>query len=347
VKLFDGVRRDPIVFLVDTILFEAIRLGTSDIHLECLSSFVRLRYRIDGFLHDQKSIPINEGLQAISRIKILSDLDISERRLPQDGKFMVEAELDSNVSRNVDLRVSTFPTVYGEKVVIRILDRHANNFSLDSLGFDSETLRKVEELIQKPNGLFLVTGPTGSGKSTTLYSIISRINSPERNIVTMEDPVEYRIDGVTQSQINEKINFTFSRGLRSLLRQDPDVVMVGEIRDRETARIASEAALTGHLVLSTLHTNDSIGAITRLVDIGVEPFLVTGCKKCSFLGHRGRVGLFELLVIDEEVCRMIMKRSTASEIKDYLVKRKMKFLRDDGISKVRDGIISSNELLMV
>ncbi|MBD3273278.1 type II secretion system protein GspE [Candidatus Dependentiae bacterium] len=268
-----GINQDSIVDLVDSFLFKAIKYAASDIHLEQTQNDMRIRYRIDGILYDQKSISKDQGLAVISRIKILSSLDIAEKRIPQDGKFLVKV---NNSSKNhlIDVRVSTFPSINGEKIVLRILDKEQNCIELNKLGMSNKTLQDIYSIIDRPQGFFLVTGPTGSGKTTTLYSILSYLNNTEKNIITMEDPVEYNIEGITQSQINEKAGFTFAKGLRSILRQDPDIVMVGEIRDKLTAQTAIEAALTGHLVLSTLHTNDSIGAVSRLIEMGVEPFLI-------------------------------------------------------------------------
>jgi type II secretory ATPase GspE/PulE/Tfp pilus assembly ATPase PilB-like protein len=321
-KLKEGVVFDPLIFLVDRILYSAISMRASDIHLEQRATDMRVRYRIDGILYDQASVTGSSCPAVLSRLKILSSLDIAQKRLPQDGKFCVSFECENR--RDIDLRVSTFPSIYGEKMVIRILDRNHNFLSLENLGFSQDIFKKVTNLMKLSHGFFIVTGPTGSGKSTTLYAILSKLNTTERNIVTMEDPVEYHIDGITQSQIDEKSGFTFERGLRSLLRQDPDVIMVGEIRDRQTAQISVEAALTGHLVFTTLHTKNAIGAVTRLLDMGIEPFLLASslsgvlaqklvrkkcprcrdtdasrCEFCAGLGHRGRSGVFELLVVDD------------------------------------------------
>lgn len=314
-KIREGIIQDPTVLLVDSILCKAIEVRASDIHLEPSATNLRVRYRIDGILYDQEPVSSEKSLLVLSRLKILSLLDIAERRLPQDGKFIVNF-----LSRNIDLRVSVFPTIHGEKIVIRILDRFAKYISLQNLGCNEDVLKKIKELIKKQSGFLLVTGPTGSGKTTTLYAILSELNRSTRNIVTLEDPVEYNIDGITQSQVNPKAGFTFERGLRSLLRQDPDVAMVGEIRDRQTAKIAIEMALTGHLVLSTLHTNDASGAVNRLIDMGIEKYLISACligvisqrlvrlpcdfckyekdlscKNCFGLGHKGRTGIFEIL----------------------------------------------------
>jgi len=379
-KLRDGVLQDHIIFLVDQILYRAIETRSSDIHLEpTFSCPLRLRYRIDGELYDQKPISQHDALLVISRLKILTSLDIAQRRMPQDGKLMlkfISDDMDGSF-RTIDLRVSTFPTIFGEKMVIRILDHHWQRLSLEALGCSQQALDVISKLIERPHGFFLVTGPTGSGKTTTLYALLSKLNSPGRNIVTMEDPVEYHIEGITQSQIDEKIGFTFERGLRSLVRQDPDVAMVGEIRDRATAQVAVEAALTGHLVLSTLHTNDSVGAITRLIDMGIEPFLVNasvsavlaqrlarvlcdeckyqtdgtwradGCKACMNLGHKGRTGLFELLVLDGTIRRLIIGGVDDQTIREHAIANGMLLLGDDGMCKVKQGVISLEECLRV
>lgn len=399
-KLKKGINQGFIVDLVDSLLFYGIKNSASDIHIEQTGQDIRIRYRIDGVLYEHSSMSKEQGVAVISRLKILSSLDISEKRMPQDGKFRVLIN-KNNLSDGsyVDLRISTFPSIYGEKMVIRILDRAQNNIKLDSLGMDLDILSELYSIIDKPQGFFIVTGPTGSGKTTTLYSILSYLNSSEKNIITMEDPVEYNLDGITQSQINEKSGFTFEKGLRSILRQDPDIIMVGEIRDKQTAQIAIEAALTGHLVLSTLHTNDSIGAITRLIDMGVEPFLINaslsgilaqrlvrklcsackqedfitiqekqylkdkniildrfkidrlyrpiGCSNCLDLGYKSRLGIFELLKLDDNIRDLILKNGSSIDIKNYLVSNDIKFLINDGINKVKEGLISLEELFKI
>ncbi|MCK4265043.1 type II/IV secretion system protein [Candidatus Babeliales bacterium] len=269
-RIRKDLRDDRIVELVDDLICRAIALHASDIHLQPMQDYMRVRFRIDGILYDQEDLNIYQQLLVISRLKVISGLDIAKKRNPQDGKLRVRIFSD----KIIDLRIATFPTIYGEKMVIRILDKYKNKLLLEELGFSQKIVEGIKSIISRKQGLFLVTGPTGSGKTTTLYSILSILDSSKYNIVTMEDPVEYNLDGITQSQVNIKSGFTFSSGLRSLLRHDPDIIMIGEIRDKETAQIAVEASLTGHLVLSTLHTNDSIGAITRLIDMGVEPFLV-------------------------------------------------------------------------
>ncbi|MCK4651151.1 type II/IV secretion system protein [Candidatus Babeliales bacterium] len=389
-KIKRGITDDTIVSLVDAILYSAINIGASDIHLEQNNNKMRVRYRVDGMLYDQNSIDFDNRLAVLSRLKILSSLDISEKRIPQDGKLRVKV----SGSEPVDLRFSTFPSIYGEKMVIRILDREKNCLELESLGFNPKVLDEINGIIRRPHGFFLVTGPTGSGKTTTLYAILSKLNEASRNIVTMEDPVEYDLSGITQSQINPKAGFTFQKGLRSILRQDPDIVMVGEIRDRQTAQIAIEAALTGHLVLSTLHTNDSASAITRLIDMGVEPFLINasvcailaqrlvrklckhckeevefgqaeqlklkektfpikkvfkpnGCDNCFNLGHKGRTGVFELLTINDGIRDLISKKASTSQICNHAIKDGMIVLLKDAIDKVKNGIVSIEEVLRI
>jgi type II secretory ATPase GspE/PulE/Tfp pilus assembly ATPase PilB-like protein len=398
-KIRKGIEQDLIVDLVDSFLYAAIKAGASDIHLEPIADNTRVRYRIDGILYDKDFICNKDGAAVISRLKILSKLDIAEKRIPQDGKFTVTlhrefATNSENKNDLIDLRISTFPSIYGEKVVIRILDKNQNNISLNNSGMTDVVLEDLYSIIQRLQGFFLVTGPTGSGKTTTLYSVLSYLNDSEKNIVTMEDPVEYNLDGVMQSQINEKAGFTFEKGLRSILRQDPDIVMIGEIRDKETAKISMEAALTGHLVFSTLHTNDSIGAIVRLVDMGVEPFLINaslsgvlaqrlirrlcenckqkyliedeekqnlkdqginidfdeaykpvGCPECMGLGYKSRLGLFELLKVNDSIRDLISKKATTNEIKQYVANNKINFLVDDALKKLQNGLISLDELL--
>lgn len=258
-----------VISRVDDLVAQAIKRNASDIHLESTAQHLRIRYRIDGVLYDEQKIENSLGLQIVSRIKILARINIAERRIPQDGKFTRQGRTES-----IDLRVSTFPSLHGEKVVIRILDRSENTIELEKLGLQQNILETFKELIQRTHGFFLTTGPTGSGKTTTLYASLTALHTPEKNIITLEDPIEYNIEGITQGQIHPEAGFTFERGMRSLLRQDPDIAMVGEIRDRQTARIAIEAALTGHLVLSTLHTNNACSSIMRLMDMGIEPFLI-------------------------------------------------------------------------
>ncbi len=267
--MLDPKETVSVISLVDQVISDAIDRGVSDIHFEPTDHGLRVRFRIDGFLIDQPLISKEVISQVLSRLKVLANINIAERRIPQDGKFMMVAN-----GKSIDLRVSTFPGLFGQKIVVRILDRAVHMISLKNLGFEDVIRTKLEFLISRPNGFFLVTGPTGSGKTTTLYAALASLNSPEKNIVTLEDPVEYNLDGVTQGQIHPEVGFTFDQGVRSVLRQDPDIIMVGEIRHKPTAHAAIEAALTGHLVVSTLHTNDSVSAVMRLMDMGIEPFLI-------------------------------------------------------------------------
>jgi len=320
----------------------------------------------------------------ISRVKIMAGLNIAEKRLPQDGRIRVIV-----AGRDVDIRVSIIPTFFGERTVLRLLDKQKGIISLTDMGLPDAGLAAMERLLSRSNGIILVTGPTGSGKSTTLYAALNRLNSPEKNIITIEDPIEYQIKGIGQIQVNPKIELTFANGLRSILRQDPDIIMVGEIRDAETAEIAMQASLTGHLVLSTLHTNDSATAVTRLIDMGIEPFMVAsslsaiiaqrlvrricphcreecvpeglpagiplppklyrgaGCDRCFGLGAFGRIGIYELLIVDSEICSMIIRRAPAGEIKRYALSRGMTTLLDDGMRKVAAGITTVEEVLRV
>jgi type II secretory ATPase GspE/PulE/Tfp pilus assembly ATPase PilB-like protein len=377
-----------VVTLVDNLIQRAIQKKASDIHLESTANNLRVRFRLDGILHDQDSIEKSVMDQVISRIKVLSNIDTSKNRIPQDGKFTFEDR-----DRTVDLRVSTFPTIYGQKCVIRILDNDVKVVQLEQLGFDEDTLFKFLNMLNKSTGFILVTGPTGSGKTTTLYGAISYLNSKEKNIITLEDPVEYCIDGVCQGQINNACGFTFEKGIRSLLRQDPDIAMIGEIRDKESAKIAIEAALTGHLVFSTLHTNDAPSAIIRLMDMGIEPFLINaslsgvlaqrlvrklcdckepfesfkevystfsdliekceqiykpvGCFLCDNTGYKGRLGIFELLQLTDDLKSLIKKNPCFDSIYNQALKDNMKILRQDALNKVEKGITSMEEILRV
>lgn len=378
-----------VVEIVDKIIFDAISHGASDIHLEAMEDYLRLRYRIDGILYDQEPIGFHLIQHIVSRIKVISNIDIAQRRVPHDGKFKLIINKNS-----IDFRVSTFPCVYGEKVVIRILDRLKTTIDLHSLGLSDLMLGTFKDLISKSSGFILVTGPTGSGKTTTLYSALCHVNSPHKNIITLEDPVEYHIEGVTQGQINLGSGFTFAKGIRSLLRQDPDIAMIGEIRDKESAQIAIEAALTGHLVFSTLHTNNAPSAIMRFMDMGIEPFLINaalsgvlaqrlarkvcndckiqknpnaqqlaimkrlnlhcdalyegqGCNNCGNLGYKGRAGIFELLVISDQLRSLIVKNPSFQMIYARVVDDGMCTLLQDGFQKVKDGIISFDELVRV
>ncbi|HJV46783.1 MAG TPA: ATPase, T2SS/T4P/T4SS family [Bacillota bacterium] len=379
----------PIVKLVNQILLNAAQQRASDIHIDPQESKIVIRYRIDGVLRVERTLPKHMLSMLIARIKIMSNLNITEHRLPQDGRLKISVE-----HLSIDVRVSTLPTMYGEKIVLRLLDLSNAINDLDRLGFNSLNLSRFKHLIEQPNGIMLITGPTGSGKSSTLYAALNQLNTEEVNIITIEDPVEYQLDGINQIQVNSAIGMTFAAGLRSILRQDPNIVMVGEIRDKETAEIAIRASLTGHLVLSTIHTNDSISTITRLIDMGIEPFMVAasltgivaqrlvrrvcrdcqqvvepterekeifakrgiqvsrihrgkGCGTCNMSGYRGRVAIHELLVMDEEIRKMIMNNKPISMIKNYALKNKTIFLIDDGLLKVKQGITTTEEVLRV
>ncbi len=375
-----------IIRLVDVLIENAVNQRASDIHIEPEEAHVRVRYRIDGILYDREFLPRKMQPAITSRIKLLSQMNIAERRLPQDGRIK-----GTFGGRPIDIRVSTIPTIYGESIVMRLLDKETSFLTLEELGMDPETLKKYESLIHKPYGMILITGPTGSGKTTTLYASLDRINSPDKKIITIEEPVEYLMKGINQIQVKPKIGLTFASGLRHIVRQDPDVIMVGEIRDLETAGIAIHAALTGHLIFSTLHTNDAPGAMTRLMDMGVENYLVSstligvvaqrlvrricnsckteyripselkkelrintdilwrgkGCEECSNTGYRGRIGIFELLVVNDEIRNMIMAKATSRELREKAISLGMKTLRQDGIEKVMKGITTSDEVLRV
>ncbi len=388
-ELKEAVEEAPVVKLVNLILTDAIKKGASDIHIEAYEKRFRVRYRIDGVLHEVMTPPTRLKAALISRIKIMAELDIAERRLPQDGRIKLKMK-----GREIDLRVSTLPCLFGEKVVIRILDKGALSFDLTKLGFEQKALEAVMKAIRSPYGMILVTGPTGSGKSTTLYAALQQINDVGINIMTAEDPVEYNLQGVNQVQIKEEIGLTFAAALRSFLRQDPDVILVGEIRDMETAEIAIKAALTGHLVLSTLHTNDAASTITRLLNMGIEPFLVAssliliiaqrlvrkvcqeckeeiqikpsvlrsigladeeiqsmtcykgkGCANCNSTGYRGRVALYEVMPIGEELRDMILDGASSVELKRKAISLGMKTLRMSGLTKLKEGITTVDEIL--
>jgi len=371
-----------VVKIVNILINEAIGSGASDIHLEPQETYLRLRYRIDGDLIEKNQIPAKLMPQILSRIKVLSSMDIAEKRKPLDGRFTIR-----NNGKEVDLRVNTFPVSLRnrgvtEKIVMRILDPNANNIPLEKMGMSPKMYEQFEESINLPDGIVLVTGPTGSGKSSTLYSCIRKVLTPEVNIVTMEDPVEMNIPGVSQGQINKAAGFTFAAGIRAILRQDPDIIMLGEMRDKETAEMAVQAALTGHLVFSTLHTNDSAGAFTRLLDMGLEPFLVSscvkavlaqrlvrricskcreekfypedtlvrvgirpgtrffhgkGCKACQGSGYKGRMGIFELMIPDDQIKGMVLARESSDVIKNYAKSKGLVTLRRDGLEKALQG----------
>ncbi len=377
----------PIVKLVNMIITRAVEGRTSDIHIEPFENNVKVRYRIDGALSEVESLPKRIQSAVISRIKIMSRLNIAERRLPQDGRIKLRVS-----GRDIDLRVSSIPTIYGESIVMRILDRGSTLVVLDHLGFPEETIKRYKELITTPYGMLLVTGPTGSGKTTTLYAALSEINSDDKKIITVEDPIEYQISGINQIQVKPKIGLSFANGLRHIVRQDPDIIMVGEIRDVETAEISIHSALTGHLVFSTLHTNDAPGAVTRLLDMGMEGFLVSssligvlaqrlvrmicpkckepyepgqkivdklelagnittyhgaGCEYCRNTGYRGRTGIFELMIVNSEIRQLILERASSDVIRKMAVSQGMQLLRESGLEKVGQGITTIEEVLRV
>ena len=396
--LMDVANRAPIVRLVNTIFYQAVHSRASDIHVEPYEQEVKVRFRIDGVLHDRFT-PAKQYVAAlVSRLKIMANLNIAERRLPQDGRSRIKIG-----EKAIDIRVSTIPTSAGERVVLRLLDKTSARFGLGELGFATEAEECFQRLVHMSHGIVLLTGPTGSGKTTTLYAALSEINTEDRNILTVEDPIEYQLPGVGQMQVQPKINLTFANSLRHILRQDPDVIMVGEIRDLETAEIAIQAALTGHLVFSTLHTNDSASAVTRLLDMGIEPYLVsssviaimaqrlvrvicsackvtytpgeeadfvfsgrsrparlpsvgqaranlwrgTGCPDCIDTGYRGRTGIFELLLVDDEIRDLTMKQAGANVIEQMAVRKGMKTLHDDGVRKILAGDTTVEEVLRV
>jgi general secretion pathway protein E len=381
--LRDMASEAPVIRLVNAMIAQALEKRSSDIHIEPFEKEFRVRFRIDGVLFNQEAPPRELKAAVISRLKLMAKLNIAERRLPQDGRIKIKI-----LGREVDLRVSTLPTLYGESVVMRLLDRSAGDFyDLRRLGFDDHMLARMEHFTSLPHGIFLVTGPTGSGKSTTLYSALKRINLPDKKIITIEDPVEYQMDGINQIHVNPQIGLTFAAGLRHIVRQDPDVIMVGEIRDRETADIAIRAALTGHLVFSTLHTNDAPSAITRLTDMGVENYLITsslvavlaqrlvrvickyckqpaglktapdgarieswrgaGCEHCNGTGYTSRVGIFEMMDIDDDLRRHIMANDDASVLTAVAHRHGMRNLREDGWRKVASGVTTADEVMRV
>ena len=395
--------QDPtVIHAVDQMIIDAVRMGASDIHIEPYPTQLKIRFRVDGVLEDQPQPPAYLQSAITSRIKIMAGMDVAERRRPQDGK--ISRQIASVGNRQIDLRVSTVPTVatlHGESVVLRILDRQSIDFGLAELGLTEDNLELFERMISKPHGIILATGPTGSGKTTSLYACLKEINSPDIKIITLEDPVEYELEGINQIQVNPDIEFTFAAGLRHILRQDPDKVLIGEIRDYETAEMAVHTSLTGHLVFSTLHTNDAPGAITRLIDMNVEPYLVastvegviaqrlarrvckaccemyppdmqeletlmgsngsgpaipsdleipravlaSGCKECRGRGYKGRVGIFEVLLMNNEVRSMALKHASTSEVRRLAVQLGMKGLREDGWRKVAAGMTTVKEVL--
>jgi len=392
-KKLEGIIEEPVVIkLVNLTIMKAVQEGSSDIHIEPEEEVLKTRFRVDGMLHEVSSPPKYLQSAIISRIKIMATLDIAERRKPQDGRFTIKME-----GREIDVRVSCIPTMYGENVVLRLLDVATALLSLRDIGFSKAVLERYEKLISRPHGIILVTGPTGSGKTTTLYASLDKINTVEKNIITIEDPVEYKLAGIRQIQINPKVDLTFSNGLRSILRQDPNIIMVGEMRDFQTAEIAIQAALTGHLVFSTLHTNDASGAVTRLIDMGVEPFLVSssvigvlaqrlvrtickdckeeyvpteeelkdiglldeprttnikfykgkGCAKCMNTGYKGRIGIFELMILDDSIRNLVIGKVPTEEIRKKAIASGMTTLKEEGIQKIKEGITTAEEVLRV
>lgn len=387
--LKDLASEAPIIKLVNLLITRAVESRASDIHIEPFDDELKVRYRIDGVLHDIESTPKNLQAAIVSRIKIMAKLNIAERRLPQDGRIRLKVG-----EKEIDIRVSTIPVIYGESVVMRLLNKEGVAIDLDQMGFSPQILKGFVQLVKKPNGIVLVTGPTGSGKTTTLYGALDKINSPDRKIITVEDPVEYQIKGINQIQVKPQIGLNFASTLRHIVRQDPDIIMIGEIRDLDTAEIAIQSALTGHLVFSTLHTNDAPSAITRLLDMGVENFLLSstvrgilaqrlvrticpecreadlsaadkeelsvlridsrvqlykgkGCEKCAFTGYYGRIALLELLVVDEDIRKLIIKSADLSQIRETARQHGMKTLLEDGAEKIKAGITTLTEVLRV
>ena len=354
----------PIIRMLNALLTQAARDGASDIHIEPFERHSVVRFRVDGTLREV--VQSHRALHAalISRLKIMADLDISEKRLPQDGRISLRIG-----TRAVDVRVSTLPSAHGERAVLRLLDKSQDQLSLEAVGMQGEVLKRFEGLIAQPHGIILVTGPTGSGKTTTLYASLGRLDAARQNIMTVEDPIEYELPGVGQTQVNPKIDLSFAKALRAILRQDPDVIMIGEIRDFETAQIAIQASLTGHLVLATLHTNDAASAVTRLTDMGVEPFLLSsslrgvlaqrlvrklcvachgaGCARCGHTGYQGRTGVFELLGVDEAIAAQIHHQASEADIRAAALQGGMVLMRDDGERLVQSGLTSREELLRV
>jgi general secretion pathway protein E len=354
----------PIIRMLNALLTQAARDGASDIHIEPYERHSSVRFRVDGTLREV--VQPNRALHAalISRLKIMAELDIAEKRLPQDGRISLRLG-----TRAIDVRVSTLPSAHGERAVLRLLDKSESKLSLESVGMQGDVLQRFEHLIAQPHGIILVTGPTGSGKTTTLYAGLQRLDANRSNIMTVEDPIEYELAGVGQTQVNAKIDLTFAKALRAILRQDPDVIMIGEIRDFETAQIAIQASLTGHLVLATLHTNDAASAVTRLTDMGVEPFLLSssllgvlaqrlvrktctacagqGCEACGHTGYAGRTGVFELLVADEHLRSLIHRQAAEAELRDAALAAGMVLMRDDGERLVHSGVTTREELLRV
>ncbi|MCP4668408.1 MAG: type II secretion system ATPase GspE [Deltaproteobacteria bacterium] len=385
--LMDVTHEAPVIRLVNIILTQALRREASDIHIEPYESEIKVRFRIDGILYKAFSLPRRFHAPIVSRVKVIASLDIAEKRIPQDGRIKVKV-----ATRAVDIRVSVIPMAFGERIVLRLLDKGVSLFGLEEMGLSKHRLAVFERLINKNSGILLATGPTGSGKTTTLYAAVNRINSTEKNIITIEDPIEYELDQVGQIQVNPKTELTFAKGLRSILRHDPDIIMVGEIRDVETVEIAIQASLTGHLVFSTLHTNDAAGALTRLVEMGVEPFLIassleaviaqrlvrkicghckesvtpdkstldelglstndvfyrgTGCSSCMDTGYKGRTGIFELLVMDNDIRELVKGGADSVTMKETAIRKGMATLFEDGLAKVRSGTTTLEEVMRV
>ena len=388
-ELSDLANQTPIIRFVNLVLKQAIKDKASDVHFEPYEDMFRIRYRIDGALYEMAPPPKNLAVPVISRIKVLSNMNISENRIPQDGRIKMTI-----AGRPVDLRVSTLPTAYGESVVLRILDKSVVNLDLEALSLPTDIMNSIRDLVVRPNGIFVVTGPTGSGKTTTLYSALREVNQVDTKILTAEDPVEYEVDGIMQVAVNHQVGLDFSKALRSFLRQDPDKIMIGEIRDLETAQIAVQASLTGHVVLSTLHTNDAPGAVTRLIDMGLEPFLISasleavlaqrlvrricrkcrrsyepsqdimdvldvdpleiadknfyfgeGCEECSQTGYKGRIGLFEMIMVSDSIRDLINNRAPTLQIRQKALEQGMRGLRDDGLRSTFDGNTTIEEVL--
>jgi len=382
------IARTPVAQSLDLLIAQAVRDRASDVHLEPQEDRLRIRYRIDGILHDMFSLPLTGHAPLVSRVKILAGMNIAEKRRPQDGQFSVEVE-----DRDIDIRAASMETAYGERVTLRILDKSLSLFTLPELGFLADALQKYRAMLNSPYGMILVGGPTGSGKTTTLYASINQLDASERNILTVEDPIEYRFMDINQTQVNTKAGITFASGLRAIVRHDPDVILVGEIRDRDTASTAAQAALTGHLVLSSIHANDAVSVLFRLIDLGVEPYLIAstlvgivaqrmvrricahcralsqpsmeeqiayeeemneppttfysgaGCNLCANTGYRGRTGLFELVVMTEEIRRMLLSNVSAAEVKAEALKQGMVTMKRDGMLKVKEGITSVSEVI--
>lgn len=390
--LKDMASEAPVIKLVNQVMTQAMTMRASDIHIEPFENHLKIRYRIDGVIHEIDSPPAQLTAAVISRIKLMARLNIAERRLPQDGRIQLRAQ-----GKEIDMRVSTVPTMYGESVVMRLLDKHSVKLDLETLGFSDTNLRVLHEQLKQPHGVILVTGPTGSGKTTTLYAALTHLNTPENKILTVEDPVEYELEGINQIQANPKIGLTFSDALRAIVRQDPDIIMIGEMRDLETAKIAIQSALTGHLVLSTIHTNDAAGGVTRLLDMGIEDYLITstvnailaqrlvrrlcpqcreakpvlpevakelnlrryqpegellawqakGCPACGHTGYKGRSAIHEILVMDDDVRRLVLKHADAGVIQDQARKAGMYTLYEDGLLKALKGVTTLEEVLRV